>query len=73
MKRYNSINIYCLAFVILISCSDKKKEENIPEKGVETVLPDVKNEVSVMALQKSLHRIKPICVLRVVKLWFISM
>ena len=52
MKRYNSISIYCLAFVILISCSDKKKEENIPEKGVETVLPDVKNEVSVMALQK---------------------
>lgn len=52
MKRYNSISIYCLAFVILISCSEKKKEENIPEKGVETVLPDVKNEVSVMALQK---------------------
>lgn len=52
MKRYNSISIYCLAFVILISCSDKKKEENISEKGVETVLPDVKNEVSVVALQK---------------------
>lgn len=52
MKKHNSACIFFIAFVILVSCADRKKEEETPGKGVETVLPDTKNEVAVMTLVK---------------------
>ena len=43
--------IACAAFALLTACSGEKKE-SASEKGLETVLPDTKNEVSVMTLKK---------------------
>lgn len=43
--------MFCLALGMLSGCSGDKKSE-ASEKGVETVLPDTKNEVSVMTLKK---------------------
>lgn len=53
MRKNYPVYALCMAFIALASCSgDKKKEKDAAEKGVETVLPDMKNEVSVMTLRK---------------------
>ena len=53
MKKHYPIYAFCMALVTLAACSgDKKTEKNTAEKGVEMVLPDMKNEVSVMTLKK---------------------
>lgn len=51
MKTHFVLCILCLSLAVLTACSDKKKEA-APEEGVATVLPDTKNEVSVMTLEK---------------------
>lgn len=51
MKNYYPIYMLCLSLAMLTACSDKKKEA-APEEGVATVLPDTKNEVSVMTLKQ---------------------
>ena len=53
MKKHYPIYAFCMALITLAACSgDKKTEKNTAEKGVEMVLPDMKNEVSVMTLKK---------------------
>ena len=49
MKNQYPFYTLCLALTMLTACSGEKKE-SASEKGVETVLPDTKNEVSVMTL-----------------------
>lgn len=51
MKNQYPFYTLCLALAMLTACSGEKKE-SASEKGVETVLPDTKNEVSVMTLKK---------------------
>lgn len=47
------IYIVCLALLSLTACSGKKdKKEDIPEKGMSTVLPDRESEVLVVVLKK---------------------
>ena len=48
MKKYA---FWCLALVMLVACSDSKTE-NTEKEGVETVLPQQVNEVTVMKLAK---------------------
>ena len=53
MKKCNRMWLMlCLAFVLTPSCSDKKNSADEQEKGVSTVLPDVKNEVTTQILKK---------------------
>ncbi|MEF8806395.1 MAG: efflux RND transporter periplasmic adaptor subunit, partial [Bacteroides sp.] len=54
MKKYNCIWVLlcCLACVGTTSCSDKKSSADEQEKGVTTVLPDTKNEVTTQILKK---------------------
>lgn len=53
MKKCNRMWLMlCLAFVLTPSCSDKKNSADEQEKGVTTVLPDVKNEVTTQILKK---------------------
>ncbi|MBF0732035.1 efflux RND transporter periplasmic adaptor subunit, partial [Bacteroides acidifaciens] len=53
MKKYNCIwLLLCLALGVNTSCSDKKNSADEQEKGVTTVLPDVKNEVTTQILKK---------------------
>lgn len=51
MRKHHLIYSFCLALSILTACADSSKK-GTPEKGVETVLPDAKNEVKVMTLKK---------------------
>lgn len=51
MRTHATLYLLCLSLAMLTACSDKKKEA-APEEGVATVLPDTKNEVSVMLLKK---------------------
>lgn len=51
MRNYYSLFVLCMALGILTACSDKKKEDATKE-GVATVLPDTKNEVTVLLLKK---------------------
>ena len=53
MKNQYPFYTLCLALTMLTACSGEKKE-SASEKGVETVLPDTKNEVSVMTLKKQI-------------------
>ena len=50
MKNNHSVYIFCLAFALLTACSGSKKGE-ADEAGVETALPDTKNEVAVAILK----------------------
>lgn len=43
---------FCLIAAGVMSCSDKKSDAADEEKGVSTVLPDTKNEVTVQVLKK---------------------
>lgn len=54
MRKHNCIwmLLCCLACVGTTSCSDKKNDSDKQEKGVSTVLPDAKNEVTVQILEK---------------------
>ncbi|MEF8806338.1 MAG: efflux RND transporter periplasmic adaptor subunit, partial [Bacteroides sp.] len=53
MKKYNCIwLLLCLALGVNTSCSDKKNSADEQEKGVTTVLPDTKNEVTTQILKK---------------------
>ena len=47
MRKYNCIWIllYCLIYVGITSCFDKKNSTDKLEIGVSTILPDAKNEV----------------------------
>lgn len=51
MEKHKLICSFCIVSGMLIACSSREKKE-ISEKGVETVLPDTKNEVSAMILKK---------------------
>lgn len=51
MKRKETCLCLCLLMILFIACSGEKKKED-SEKGVETVLPDIKNEVTVIPLRK---------------------
>lgn len=51
MRNYYPLYLLCLTLAMLTACSDKKKEDSSKE-GVATVLPDTKNEVTVMKLAK---------------------
>lgn len=50
MKNHCSMYMFCLAFAMLTACSGSKKGET-DEAGVETALPDEKNEVTVAVLK----------------------
>lgn len=53
MKKHECIwLLLCLALGVNTSCSDKKNSADEQEKGVTTVLPDVKNEVTTQILKK---------------------
>lgn len=54
MRKYNCIwmLLCCIAFGATTSCSDKKNDADKEEKGVSTVLPDLKSEVTVQILKK---------------------
>ena len=51
IKTQNYRLLLCLALFVLAACSGAKKEEAADE-GVATVLPDEKNEVTVMTLKR---------------------
>lgn len=51
MRIHNLVYGFCLILSLSTACTDSIKKE-ISEKGVETVLPDTKNEVSAMILKK---------------------
>ena len=51
IKTQNYRLLLCLALFVLAACSSAKKEEAADE-GVATVLPDEKNEVTVMTLKR---------------------
>lgn len=51
MRTHTTIYLLSLALAALTACSEQKKE-SAPEGGVATVLPDTKNEVSVITLKK---------------------
>lgn len=53
MKTQNYRYLLCLALFVLAACSGAKKEE-AAEEGVATVLPDEKNEVTVMPLKRQI-------------------
>ena len=67
IKTQNYRLLLCLALFVLAACSGAKKEEAADE-GVATVLPDEKNEVTVMTLKrqtfnrlgKAVYTLKPI-------------
>ena len=53
MKKYDCICLLlCLALGVNTSCSDKKNSADEQEKGVSTVLPAAKNEVTTQILKK---------------------
>lgn len=52
MKNHFPLYVLCTALIALSACSGDKKKEDVSEKGVATVLPDTKNEVSVITLKK---------------------
>ena len=53
MKKHNCCNMWILCCLIMVtSCSDKKNSADEQEKGVTTVLPDTKNEVTTQILKK---------------------
>lgn len=51
MKTQNYRLLFCLALFVLAACSGTKKEEATNE-GVATVLPDKKNEVTVVTMKR---------------------
>ena len=51
MKTRNYRYLLCAMMLVMAACSDGKKED-VPEKGVATVLPNEKNEVTVQALKR---------------------
>lgn len=51
MRNYYPLYLLCLTLATLTACSDKKKEDASKE-GVATVLPDTKNEVTTLILNK---------------------
>ena len=54
MRKYNCIWIllYCLIYVGITSCFDKKNSTDKLEIGVSTILPDAKNEVTTQILKR---------------------
>ena len=54
MRKYSCIwmLLCCLAYGGMTSCSGKKSDADEQDKGVSTVLPDSKNEVTVQILKR---------------------
>lgn len=54
MRKYSYIwmLLCCLAYGGMTSCSGKKSDADEQDKGVSTVLPDSKNEVTVQILKR---------------------
>lgn len=52
MKRHELVYLFCLSSLLMTACSGEKKETATEEGGVSTVLPEAKNDVSVLALRK---------------------
>lgn len=52
MRTYHSLYAIPLSILLLTACSGEKKNTVTEEEGVSTVLPEAKNDVSVIALKK---------------------
>lgn len=54
MKTHLLLSACCFSCLLIASCSGDKKNSVSEEEGVSTVLPDTKNDVTVMTLKKQM-------------------